>query len=294
MKDWLEGKISPEELKSKKEKGDELVRDFDELITRSAHLKVPDTTTNEDAWAKLSAKLKETPRAETKVVKLNRWIPLSIAASVSVILVAFFVFNKTTVATQMAETRIVMLPDGSEVTLNADSKIAFSRVRWFGDRGVSLEGEAFFKVVKGSSFSVATEQGTVTVLGTSFNVNARTSGFEVSCFTGKVKVESGEKQVVLTKGMFTKLEDQGLADAALFDVNKTTWRAGDFYFERAPLSTVIDELERQFNVDITFSGDGSRLYTGYFSRKNIDEALEMVFKPMSLNYQRENNKVTVK
>lgn len=294
IKDWLEGKVSPEELKLRKERGDAFVQEYDELITRSSYLKVPDTVTKEAAWERLSGKLEEAPKPKARMVSLNRWIPLSIAASITLLVIAFFVFNKTTVATQLAETKVYVLPDGSEVTLNADSRITFRRFGWSGGRSVSLEGEAFFKVTKGSTFAVESAQGIVTVLGTSFNVHARPSGFEVSCFTGKVNVASGAKDVILTKGMLTKLEQRGLTDPTAFDGEKTTWRDGDFYFEGQPLNVVIDELERQFDLEITLLGDGTRLYTGYFSNKSPEEALEMVFKPMSLRYQRgNNNKITV-
>jgi ferric-dicitrate binding protein FerR (iron transport regulator) len=99
---------------------------------------------------------------------------------------------------------------------------------------------------------------------------------------------------MLTKGLFTKLDNNKLITAETFNIQKTTWREGDFYFESKPLRTVIDELERQFNIEIILSGDSTRLYTGYFSNKNLDEALEMVFKPMSLRYTREtDNKIFV-
>ena len=293
LKNWLEGKIPAEELQSRKDRGDAFVQEFDELITRSSRLKVPDTVTKEEAWQKLSVKLTEAPK-NARVVKLNRWIPVSIAASLLLTMIAFFMFSKTTVSTQLAETKVYILPDGSEVVLNADSKLSFRRLGWSDERIVSLEGEAFFNVTKGSTFIVNNEKGTITVLGTSFNVNARASSFEVSCFSGKVNVASGAKEVILTKGLLTKLESNGITNAKPFDQQKTTWRNGDFYFEGQPLSTVINELERQFNVEIIFSGDGSRLYTGYFSNKNLDEALELVFKPMSLNFHQENNKITVK
>lgn len=293
LKDWLEGKVTTEELNSKKQQGDAFVQEFDELINRSKSLQVPEKITKQEAWKKLSAKLTETPAQETKVVAFNRWIPLSIAASISLVVIAFFVFNKVTVTTQFAENKVYTLPDGSEVTLNADSKIVVPRFMWFGERKVELQGEAFFNVTKGNTFVVKSEAGTVTVLGTSFNVNARTTGYEVSCFTGKVKVTSNQKEVLLTPGLLTRLENNTLIAPTAFDNKKSTWRNGDFYFEAKPLRTVITELERQFGVEIIFTGDDGRLYTGYFNNKNLDEALMMVFKPMSLNYQRDHNKVIV-
>lgn len=290
IKEWMEGKISREELEKRKSNGDAVVQQFDEIITRSSKLNIPPGRSKQEAWEKLSAKLDPDSKPETKVIKLNRWIPLSIAASVAVIIISFFVFSKTIVSTQMAETKQYTLPDGSEVFLNADSKIAFSRTGWESNRSVTLEGEAFFQVKKGSTFTVASDAGRVTVLGTSFNVNTRPSLFEVSCFTGKVKVASDGGEVMLTKGEFTRKENNTLTPAASFDDQLATWRNGEFYFERKPLGMVIDELERQFDVSIEFKGDATRLYTGYFSKKSLDEALEMVFKPMGLAYERRGDK----
>lgn len=295
LKDWLEGKVSSDELSSKKEKGDAVVQQFDELITRTKGLKVPESLSKEDAWKKLSGKLSEPQKQEAKVIKMNRWIPLSIAASVSLLVITFFAMSKTTIATTLAETKTYTLPDGSAVTLNAESEITFPRFAWLGGREVNLKGEAFFEVTKGNTFTVKSEQGTVTVLGTSFNVKSRASVYEVSCFTGKVKVASAQKEVMLTKGLAVRLDQNILTDAEPFDDSKRTWRNGDFYFDGKPLNIVLDELERQFNVNILFTGDGSRLYTGYFSNKNLNEALEMICKPMSLQYQRgDDNKIMIR
>lgn len=293
LKDWLEGKISREEINARKEKGDTLAREFDELISKTAGLKVPEKISREEAWKNLSEKLSASSKQEAKAVKLNRWIPVSIAASVALIVVSFFIFNQTTVATQLAETKTYTLPDGSEVILNAETEIKFRTYGWSRAQALTLKGEAFFNVSPGSSFTVKTESGNVTVLGTSFNVRSRSSGLEVLCYSGKVNVASGTREVMLTKGLFTTLEQGQLTSSAPFDVKRATWRNGEFYFEGIPLRTVIDELIRQFNVEIIFTGDDTRLYTGYFNNKNLDEALEMVFKPMSLNYQRDNTKITV-
>lgn len=295
IKDWMEGKISPEELRIRKEKGDEVVTAFDDLITRSSKLKVPDTISQEDAWKKFALRVSETPvQKDAKVVRMNLWLPLGIAASLTLIVVALFLFSKTEISTQLAETKVHVLPDGSEVTLNADSKISFRKIGWSGNRVVALEGEAFFNVKKGSLFMVENEKGTVTVLGTSFNVNTRSNEFSVACYTGKVNVSSSGKNVILTKGLATKLSNNTLTEAESFDDQQGTWRSGDFYFEDQTLEDVFDELERQFSIEITFSGDATRTYNGYFSNTDLEKALDMVLLPMGLTYNRENNKIIVK
>jgi transmembrane sensor len=290
IKDWLEGKISPQELQSKKNVQSQ---DLEELITRTTGLHVPDTTTNEQAWEKLTARIDAAPKPEARVVTMNRWMPFSIAASVSLLILAFFVFREKTVTTGLAETTVYTLPDGSEVTLNAGSKISFARFGWSDDRHVVLEGEAFFQVTKGNSFTVESEAGTVTVLGTSFNVSARPGGLVVACYTGRVKVARGGDEVILTKGLSTHQQAQGLVPAEAFDEKRTTWRDGDFHFERVPLRIVMEELERQYDVTIHFAGDGERQYTGFFNNKDLDTALQMVFRPMALEYKHEKNQIIV-
>ncbi len=258
---------------------------------------MPESITKEQAWERFASRVSEVPKEkEAKVVKMSWWIPLSIAASITFMAVAFFVFGTTEIATHLAETRVHILPDGSEVTLNADSKIAFRKIGWSGNRVVTLEGEAFFNVKKGTSFTVESEKGTVTVLGTSFNVNTRNSGFEVACYTGKVNVESNDQSVMLTKGLTTKLENGQLTGANEFDDQRKTWRDGEFYFEAQSLSVVFGELARQFDLEIVFMGDSSRLsdqYSGNFSNHDETEALELVLKPMGLTYRRENNKIII-
>jgi ferric-dicitrate binding protein FerR (iron transport regulator) len=57
--------------------------------------------------------------------------------------------------------------------LNAASKLSFNEKKWADQRALTLEGEAFFKVQKGQTFSVNTTAGVITVLGTQFNVKER-------------------------------------------------------------------------------------------------------------------------
>src|SRR5690348_14989738 len=96
IKDWLEGKVTPEELKSHKVKGDLSVQELEELISRSSQLKMPESITKEDAWKKLTSKITSAKKEETKVIRMNHWIPISIAASITLALtVAFFMFSTT-------------------------------------------------------------------------------------------------------------------------------------------------------------------------------------------------------
>lgn len=105
-----------------------------------------------------------------------------------------------TFKTENGEIASLTLPDNSQVTLNAGSQVVYSGNRFNTRRKIQLTGEAYFKVTKGNTFSVVTTEGTVTVLGTTFNVRSRDEKLSVFCYTGKVKVSDPFKAVYLTKG----------------------------------------------------------------------------------------------
>ncbi len=141
------------------------------------------------------------------------------------------------------------LPDGSKVTLNADSKISWSGKKFTNDRHINLDGEAFFDVTKGSAFTISTGTGKIKVLGTSFNVYARDNSFKVSCFTGKIMVSAGGKTVTITPGESAELSGSDLNYYPDENLDKTTgWINGEFYYENTSLKIVFEEIERQFNV----------------------------------------------
>ena len=151
------------------------------------------------------------------------------------------------------------------------------------ERTLYLDGEAFFEVQKGSSFSVTTDQGTVKVLGTSFNVCDRSELFEVQCKTGKVSVANGTKEVILTPGLATDNRNGELADAYTTSVDRT-WSAGVLSFDADPMTFVISELERQYDVSIQAEGLDELLYTGEFDISDLQTALLLVCEPMGLDY----------
>ena len=113
---------------------------------------------------------------------------------------AFFNNPETIFETLASEKISIELPDHSKVDLNAQSSIAFNSKNWKNNRAIKLNGEAFFKVAKGSVFDVKTKQGVVTVVGTQFNVKQRDNYFEVKCFEGIVKVIANDISKQLAAG----------------------------------------------------------------------------------------------
>jgi len=118
-------------------------------------------------------KVQEEKVKKSKVVRLFPKWAFAAAAAVAILLATTFLLNQnTTYKTGYGEQLAVQLPDGSEAILNAKSQLEFDPDNWTENRSLSLEGEAFFKVKKGKSFTVQTNNGAVTVLGTQFSFMA--------------------------------------------------------------------------------------------------------------------------
>ena len=187
------------------------------------------------------------------------------------------------------------LPDGSNVTVNADSKISFSESGFAKQRTLNLEGEAFFSVQKGKPFVVKTPTGTVEVLGTTLNVFSRDNELSVSCLTGKVKVTANGQSVIIEPGEKADLISGVLQKSTNIQTGQMAgWRSGEFHFDNVPLISIFEEIERQFNVEIATKGLENRFFTGSFSNKNLNEVLETVCLPMHLDYEIKNgNKIKI-
>lgn len=178
------------------------------------------------------------------------------------------------------------LPDGSTVNVNADSKISYSKARFTKRRILKLEGEAFFSVQKGNPFVVETKLGNVEVLGTNLNVYARNNNLNVACLTGKVKVTARGESLILGPGEKADLISGKLLKTTSINPGQMAgWRTGEFHFESVPLISIFEEVERQFNVSITAKDLENRYFTGDFSNKDLNEALQTICLPMQLDYE---------
>ena len=187
------------------------------------------------------------------------------------------------------------LPDASKVTLNKHSQIAYSENDWSSSRELTLIGEAYFEVEKGSKFTVNTNSGKVTVLGTRFTVKARGNFYEVTCYEGKVEVTTNgnDSKVVLSRG------DQARYIANKYESRRTkdlqpAWSTGYSDFDDMPFHFVVKELERQFDVTVTYpKDDAERHFSGSFSHEDLESALKAITIPLSLEFQINGDSITL-
>jgi len=288
---WLDGTISDKQLKLLESQGD--LSDLEASLYR---LKDYDfgLLDEDKLWNKLSNKRNKI-KSKSKSI-FPSW--LSIAASILLLVGAFLWWNNkgVTVIAQNGEQKEILLPNNSKVVLNSGSKIKYFDNNWEKERKLKLEGEAFFNVTKGVSFEVETDEGVISVLGTQFNIFTRENTLKVTCFEGKVKVESKNNnyEKILEKGDGIILNNN---ESISFNeiTNNPSWINGISTFSKTTLKEVFDELERQFNIKLQVENvDLQRKFTGEFNHRDIDVALQKICGAMNLGHSISPNGKTIR
>lgn len=281
---WLAGEMTGKELEAFESSPDfEAYKKIKEI---SSQLRVSDFDTQK-MYQSITQSKKEKP-----VIKLqNRWFSRVAAILVLALGITFLVrpYVPTTEYASDGEVNTFLLPDNSEIVLNAASEISYKKWNWENERALNLDGEAFFKVAKGEKFTVNTNLGTVTVVGTQFNIKARNHNFEVECYEGKVKVTFDNKAVFLTKGQNIVVQNNNKIESAPLTNSEPTWREGEAKFNANSLAEVVEELERQYNITIESTIHSSESFTGTLPLKNLDVALQIISKTYHLEYKNVNN-----
>ncbi|UOB16436.1 FecR family protein [Abyssalbus ytuae] len=281
---WLSGDITPEELEALKKLEDLEV--YEKIVKKTSQFKVPAYNKEEE----LKNVINKLNRTEPKVKKLIPWKAISGIAAAFVILIGSYFylnsFSDTIISTQYAEKKTMQLPDNSEVTLNVGSEISFNKKHWEQKREVKLGGEAFFKVEKGEKFDVITTAGTISVVGTQFNVKNRKDFFEVLCYEGAVKVTYQNTEKILKRGDAFQVIKGKITQVLPFSNSKPRWMANQSLFTKIPYGLVLDEYQRTFNVKIeTKNVDINYHFTGEFSHSDKELALKTITRPLNLKYK---------
>ncbi len=264
-------------------------KEFDDFL---ANAEVDYDKSKEDIWNQLSNDIAQKPKPKRS---LSRPVLISMAAVVLVLfgIYSFMKFYSISIKSDRGQHIVYALPDGSKVSLNAESKIKYHPYWWQFERKIDFEGEAFFEVEKGSAFQVKSKAGKTIVLGTSFNIYSREGHYNVDCMTGKVKVVSPEKfEVILTPSYSAEIQSDGQIFVSKFSeqIESSEWINNMFSFTSVPLVEVLKELERQFNIEIDADISEDLIYTGYFSAdRNIEEILDLLCKPFGLQFEKITN-----
>lgn len=164
------------------------------------------------------------------------------------------VINQLT--THNGRTICAILEDGTEVWLNANSRLVFPSKFDSTQRCVEVEGEAYFSVAKDPDrpFIVKANGAQTKVLGTEFNINTYDANtVMVTLVNGSLEVANHSHRKLIAPGDLACINGNGIKVESIDTYPVTAWKRGEFYFDNKQLLDVARELGRWYNVSVIFN-----------------------------------------
>ena len=297
---YRDGNLTPDELSRLREEVNSM---SDDRLEDSLH----------EAWKSAEASSRDVHRLNELKVRIGQqlfpshqvvplyWKVLRIAAAVLLplfMIATVYLYQENTILSQKdfvvstgeGEQVTISLPDGTQVALNAESRLSYNLSNFnSNERQVVFDGEGYFCVAKNPSslFSINAKGLKVSVLGTTFNLHARSTDAtaELSLEEGGVRFQalktgqgvilSPNQKAILDqkRGTVTVEENRYVTDASV-------WRRGELVFRNVPFTEVLEEIKEVYHMSIVIETEGidyqNDLFTGILSRTNINEVLEVI------------------
>ena len=260
------------------------------------------------AWTRVAARVGLRPRASSAPRRLGRGG--AIAAAIVVALVggagaAWWIGGTRPAAppamrdyaTPRGRRAVFRLLDGTEIMLNADSRLRVPMTFVAGQRDVYLDGEGFFRVVHDAArpFVVHTPDGAVRDIGTKFGIHAysdaareRVAVIEGAVAVAETTVRAGQ---VATRSRTGTVR---LVSRAKVE-NELAWTRGRLVFESVPLGEVAQRLGRWYDLDIRV-GDpalADRPVTGSYGDEPVAQVLTLITAAVGARYEWHGRAVTI-
>ncbi len=238
------------------------------------------------AWEQVQLKVNANkPKVRPIYAKLMR-----IAAVAAILIVGIFSIyylsetninqNRIEIASNERGKEIV-LADGSKVWLNKNAVLTYPDKFDKNTRNVELSGEAFFEIAKNPNkpFIVNMSNATVTVVGTSFNINSKENETEIVVATGTVKVTDTDnsKSELITVGYSAKVSDNNIEKYKTSSPNYLAWKTGEFVFKETPINQVVKDLNSYYESQIILNNDEIEcLLTATFIKANLEDIVDVL------------------
>jgi transmembrane sensor len=234
----------------------------------------------------------------------NRWMA---AASILLLLTAGLFITKTflpgkpQISSGYGQVLSQHLPDGTEVTMNANSKLSYTTGWTDGaDREVWVNGEAFFHVRKTplkSRFIVHTDHFDIIVTGTQFNVVNRHDRDNVMLKEGSVTVhgsDGGEMKMV--PGDFVEFDKALLKKIPARNDSVMAWQEHKLVFDNTPLHELATIIHDQYGIDVRLVEDpaGGKTISGILPNDSLETLLQALEATGDFGVDRKGNDITIK
>ncbi len=294
-KQFLDNSISKDDYEElmdwvSDEKNDKIFRGYmDRVLTEMNIITDKDIYTES---VRFRGSKKEVKRSVFNRALLSKVASVLLFISLSCALLFYSNSDKQVYKTKFAETKEIILDDGSEVIINANSKLIWYKSwRKNEKRTVRLKGEAYFNVrhMKDDiSFNVVTQDLTISVLGTTFNVNSRNNKTDVILETGKIKLDLNrpkDRQFEMNPGdrvNFSAANNTLEKSYHSLNQKSISWIKGVLRFEDVSMLEVFQKIEELYGK-VLISDDKNILTRRVFidipyeNWNIVKEALEIAF-----------------
>jgi len=198
----------------------------------------------------------------------------------------------------------LLLPDGSLVWLNADSKISYSVHYGRETRTITLVGEAFFEVEKRTDpggkpmpFTVRTAGQQIAVLGTRFNVHAYPGAEkeQTTLLSGSIALTAREK-ILLKPNQQCEVTASGMLVRSVDAEETAAWKDGLIILKDATFAEVAQLIERAYDVVFVpgeLLGGTQRLNGELYTTVKLSELLKVLELNTNLTFEMRERRVLV-
>jgi ferric-dicitrate binding protein FerR (iron transport regulator) len=200
-------------------------------------------------------------------------------------------------------TSTFQLPDETKISLNRNSTLTYSSLYGAQVREVTLQGEAFFEVVKNQekAFIVNLGENRITVLGTTFNVKHRPEEnmLTATLIEGAIRFESSGQTVLLkpNQQLAYSLSDDKISVSAIESEVATAWKDHLLRYKSVSFAEFLALLEKQYGVEILLSdknGLGMQKVSGAFdTHLSVEQILNLTKKNLSFNWKKKENRYVI-
>lgn len=243
------------------------------------------------------------PTKENKQYKLYLWTSRIASIAMIILLTSLSVYYYTAkqlkmqdmiVSVDKGQKATIVLPDGSKVWINSDSKLVYGSRFTAKERVLELEGEAYFEVApdKDRPFIVETDDLSVKALGTTFDVKSYKEDNWASTvlMSGKVEVRSRKEililepdQRILFDKATGKMEKSVVTDATDY----SGWMYNTLSFDAETFENIVQTLQRLYNTRIIFESESLKKYrfTGTPGNTSLESILQILSLTSPLSYE---------
>jgi ferric-dicitrate binding protein FerR (iron transport regulator) len=193
------------------------------------------------------------------------------------------------------------LPDGTSVTLNKHSFITYNKRFNKNHREIFFSGEAYFEVDQGNRlpFVIRSNNSTIQVVGTRFNIRDDSSSVTVTVLSGKVWLyETGNRQnqVRLVKNETASFEyaTKKIVYGQNSDLNFLSWKTGRFEFYKTPTVDVLITIATYFDKKLIIRSPVRDSITGVFDNQPLDDILNEIELTSSLKIENQQDQIIVR